>query len=180
MNFNHPSFKQPAYLALSSGDKVSYMSYKLRDYFNRNNCHSMDSNGHNMAVMNHQVSVRDYYDSVCELFSGRELVAFAKFAKHIQLSDSVVRLLKNRDVERQFQKLFESCVGPVFKQLKEKAEEKKHAEAERMKAQQNMFDETLEKKKSEQRALRELDEEKRAKKQQFHDMVLEMGAEWED
>lgn len=178
----HPAFKHSKFVCLSSVDKTTYLSFKLRDYFHKKNYYQPDAaNGLSHTFFDNQVCVSDFYDEIHDLLKEKFCIPRKNFVEDkITLNDTLKRLLKQHDLEKSFRSCFDTFVSPVFEKLVVEACQKKHAEAlrvseemKKMKEQEQIKLELLNKEKREK-------EEKEKKIVDFKKMVLEMGTEWEE
>lgn len=182
MIFTHPLFKHPKFICLKPVEQTSYLSFKLRDYFDLSDRYQPDVNGQSLTFYTNQVSVSDFYDEVNKIFSPKFNIPRKSFIEgNVRLiSEPLRRLFKMYDLEKSFRSCFENYISPIYGKLKQEALEKKHAEAVRvsehlkyLKEQEKIKQDLFNMKKKEQ-------EEREQKIIDFKKMVLVIGNEWED
>lgn len=174
----HPVFKNPKFNSLNPSDKTIYLSFKLQNYFHSKNKFCPDVNGYCTKIYSHDVPIHDFYYDVSKLFeSSYKLVDCKQFVgKMIIISDTLKKLLKQRDLEHSFRCCFETFLDPIFSKLKNIVDAKKQLEIERV----------AELKKSFEKQQQIVNEQKNAEKEKelkianFKASVLALGAEWEE
>lgn len=179
---SHPAFKHSKFVCLSSADQTIYLCYKLKDYFHKHNDYQPDAaNGISHTFYTNQVSISDFYDEIKGLLGDRISTSRKHFIEgNIRLSEPLKRIMKQYDLDKMFRSCFDTFVSPVFEQLKIKAHEKKHAEALRVSEEIKQMKEQEQIKLDLLNIQKQEKEEKEKKIADFKNMVLEMGAEWED
>ena len=174
-----PVFKNSKFTCLSNGDKTSYLSYKLQNYFHSKNNFCADANGISTKIYSHNVCIQDFYYDVLELFESScyKLVDCKSFVgKPIRINDSLKRLLKHRDLENGFKSCFEEFVAPIFSKLKSETDAKKQLEIDRVAEHKQL----LEKQQQMSFEQKNAEKDKELKILNFKASVLALGAEWEE
>ena len=174
----HPVFKNPKFNSLTPSDKTIYLSFKLRNYFQSKNNFCADANGISTKVYSHNVPIQDFYYDVSNLFeSSYKLVDYKQFVgKPVIISDTLKKLLKQRDLEHSFRCCFETFVDPIFSKLKNEVDAKKQLELERIAE----YKQSLEKQQQIINEQKNAEKEKELKIANFKANVLALGAEWEE
>jgi hypothetical protein len=174
----HPVFKHSKFVCLSTQDKTTYLSYKLQNYFNSKNKFCPDANGMSTKIYTHQVCITDFYNDVSKLFtSSYKLVEHKQFVgQQIKMNEPLKRLLKCYDLEKAFEKCFETFVFPIFSKLKTEIDNKKQLEILRVEENKKMLEIQQKKIIEEKNA----EKEKEIKLSNFKASVLALGAEWEE
>lgn len=178
----HPVFKHSKFVCLSTQDKTTYLSYKLQNYFNSKNNFCPDANGMSTKIYTHQVSIVDFYNDVNHLFaSSYKLVEHKQFVgQKIKMNETLKRLLKCYDLEKAFEKCFESFVYPIFLKLKTETDTKKQLEILRVEENKKILEIQEKKIQEEKNAKKELEKEKEIKLANFKASILALGAEWDE
>jgi hypothetical protein len=174
----HPVFKNPKFNSLNSSDKTVYLSFKLHSYFHSKNKFCPDVNGYSTKIYSNDVPIHDFYYDVSKLFeSSYKLIDCKQFVvKSIRISDTLKRLLKQRDLEHSFHSCFEIFVAPIFSKLKHEVDAKKQLELERVAE----IKQSLEKQQQIINEQKNAEKEKELKIANFKANVLALGAEWEE
>jgi len=169
-------------VCLSTQDKTTYLSYKLQNYFNSKNNFCPDANGMSTKIYTHQVCITDFYNDVSNLFaSSYKLVEHKQFVgQKIKMSENLKRLLKCYDLEKSFEKCFETYVFPIFSKLKTETDAKKKLEILRVEENKKNLEIQEKKIQEEKNAEKEREKEKEMKLANFKASVLALGAEWEE
>ena len=168
-------FIQAQFIKLNETERSIWFNRKLRQWFDDKNTYvEQDVMGNSTGrPHNLQISYAEFCESVNAAFLRMEIRVSTKTYANIP---QAVKSLTDKHIHSNFRRFFDANFDPIFSNLKKIAEQRKHAEAERVK-QERAAAEELAKKRAE-----ELAEKKRAEEEAKKPKVVvpvEADDDWE-